>query len=189
METFGDSSPRKRYSESQRLRVGLQSPPMAALPMTYPERPSVAGLDGWRRSADRAGLHINSLLTGNFTGNFAIIRSHGRYEQQETTLLQPFPERFPAESIRENSLTNRERKTQSRERRPRQSHEFNVSAKTASAISSALMREDCSLGSVSGDTIECAIPPFETVEAALVAVRTWAMAILGMFPVSTYETN
>ena len=33
-----------------------------------------AGLVGWRRSADRACLHANSLLTGNFTGNFVISR-------------------------------------------------------------------------------------------------------------------
>jgi hypothetical protein len=61
-----------------------------------------------------------SLLTGNFTGNFAIIWPYGRYEQQETTVLQPLPERFPTEPIRENSSINRERKTQSREWRPRQ---------------------------------------------------------------------
>jgi hypothetical protein len=30
-------------------------------------------LAGWRRSADRTRLHTNSLLTGNFTGNFAIL--------------------------------------------------------------------------------------------------------------------
>ena len=32
-----------------------------------------AGLPGWRRSADRTRLQANSLLTGNFTGNFAIL--------------------------------------------------------------------------------------------------------------------
>src|SRR6202022_4222566 len=32
-----------------------------------------AGLGGWRRSADHTRLHWNSLLTGNFTGNFAIL--------------------------------------------------------------------------------------------------------------------
>jgi hypothetical protein len=32
------------------------------------------GMPGWRRSADRTRLHANSLLTGNFTGNFAILR-------------------------------------------------------------------------------------------------------------------
>ena len=29
---------------------------------------------GWRRSADRAGLHAISLLTGNFTGNLPFLR-------------------------------------------------------------------------------------------------------------------
>lgn len=32
------------------------------------------GQPGWRRSADRARLRPNCLLTGNFTGNFAILR-------------------------------------------------------------------------------------------------------------------
>jgi hypothetical protein len=31
------------------------------------------GLVGWRRSADRTCLQPNSLLTGNFTGKFAIL--------------------------------------------------------------------------------------------------------------------
>jgi hypothetical protein len=30
-------------------------------------------LTGWRRSADRTRLRANSLLTGNFTGKFAIL--------------------------------------------------------------------------------------------------------------------
>ena len=33
----------------------------------------VDGLAGWRGSADRTRLQANSLLTGNFTGNFAIL--------------------------------------------------------------------------------------------------------------------
>jgi hypothetical protein len=33
-----------------------------------------AGLVGWRSSADRARLHAISLLSGNLTGNFAILR-------------------------------------------------------------------------------------------------------------------
>jgi hypothetical protein len=32
-----------------------------------------AGLAGWGCSADRTRLHTNSLLTGNFTGNVAIL--------------------------------------------------------------------------------------------------------------------
>jgi hypothetical protein len=31
-------------------------------------------LPGWGRSADRTRLHVNSLPTGNFTGNFAFLR-------------------------------------------------------------------------------------------------------------------
>jgi hypothetical protein len=31
------------------------------------------GLVGWRRSADRTSLQANSLVSGNFTGNFAIL--------------------------------------------------------------------------------------------------------------------
>jgi hypothetical protein len=33
----------------------------------------VVGLPGWRRSADRTSLQANSLVSGNFTGNFAIL--------------------------------------------------------------------------------------------------------------------
>jgi hypothetical protein len=62
--------------------------------------PLTSAGDGWRCSADRTGLHTNSLLTGNF----AIIRPHGRYDQQETTVLQLLPERFPTKPIRENSF-------------------------------------------------------------------------------------
>ena len=37
------------------------------------QRDQASGLCGWRRSADRARLQPNSLLTGNFTGKFAIL--------------------------------------------------------------------------------------------------------------------
>jgi hypothetical protein len=36
-----------------------------------------ARLVGWRRSADRTRLHVNSLLTGNFTGNFRFSSPEG----------------------------------------------------------------------------------------------------------------
>jgi hypothetical protein len=36
-------------------------------------RSAGAGLLGWEHSADHTRLHANSLLTGNFTGNFAIL--------------------------------------------------------------------------------------------------------------------
>jgi hypothetical protein len=34
---------------------------------------------GWRRSADRTCLHANSLLTGNFTGNFQFRGTKGQF--------------------------------------------------------------------------------------------------------------
>ena len=43
---------------------------------------------GWRRSDDRARLHANSVLTGNFTGNFAISRLREPISWLETTALQ-----------------------------------------------------------------------------------------------------
>jgi hypothetical protein len=35
---------------------------------------ALAARFGWQRSADRTGLRVNSLLTGNFTGNFVFLR-------------------------------------------------------------------------------------------------------------------
>jgi hypothetical protein len=37
----------------------------------------MAQMPGWRRSADRTRLQMNSLQTGNFTGNFAIFGPRG----------------------------------------------------------------------------------------------------------------
>jgi hypothetical protein len=48
---------------------------------------------GWLRSADRCGLHANSLLTGNFTGNFAILRVQDALSQEEVAVPQHL---FPA---------------------------------------------------------------------------------------------
>jgi hypothetical protein len=46
------------------------------------------GLVGWRRSADRTRLRCNPLLTGNFTGNFAILARHESLLLQETAVPQ-----------------------------------------------------------------------------------------------------
>ena len=45
-------------------------------------------LPGWRRSADRTRLHANSLLTGNFTRNFAISRRQRPVWEQESAVPQ-----------------------------------------------------------------------------------------------------
>ena len=60
------------------------------------------GLPPWRRSADRTYLRANSLLTENFTGNFAILKLRDSIWYQETAALQPLPEQFPTQINREN---------------------------------------------------------------------------------------
>jgi hypothetical protein len=54
-----------------------KSPLLAGLSATKEENSLKPRLVGWRRSADRTRLRANSLLTGNFTGNFAISRLPG----------------------------------------------------------------------------------------------------------------
>jgi hypothetical protein len=52
-------------------------------------------MPGWRRSADRTRLRCNSLLTGNFTGNFAILARHESLLLQETAVPQRLNLHFP----------------------------------------------------------------------------------------------
>jgi hypothetical protein len=58
---------------------------------------------------------VNSLPTGNFTGNFAHLRLPGLISYQETAVLQALLKQFPAQINRENILKNREFKTKNRE--------------------------------------------------------------------------
>ena len=67
-----------------------------------------AGLAGWRRSADRTRLQANSLLSGNLTGNFAILGLQVQISEQETAALQRIFVEFPTQSNRENISRNRE---------------------------------------------------------------------------------
>ena len=48
----------------------------------------LAGLPGWRRSADRTGLYADSLLTGNFTGNSANLGRLQPESPPEMAMLQ-----------------------------------------------------------------------------------------------------
>ena len=50
-----------------------KSPPMAGILRLLGGVSPGARLPGWRRSADRTSLQANSLVSGNFTGNFAIL--------------------------------------------------------------------------------------------------------------------
>jgi hypothetical protein len=65
-------------------------------------------LAGWRRSADRTHLQPNSLLTGNFTGNFAILAPCEPISMQDTAVLQRFIAQFPKQIIREKISKNKE---------------------------------------------------------------------------------
>jgi len=67
-----------------------------------------AALAGWRRSGIRTGLHANSLLTGNFTGNSSISGLLGLISSQETPVPQPLLQQFPKRMNRENIFINRD---------------------------------------------------------------------------------
>jgi len=51
---------------------------------------------------------IPCYITGNFTGNFAILELRDPIWYQETAALQPLPEQFPNQINRENILGIRE---------------------------------------------------------------------------------
>jgi hypothetical protein len=76
-ETIGDFSPEPAKFGIWRPTANPQSPPMAGIFANSAEKSLSARLVGWRRSADRTRLHNNSLLTGNFTGNFVILERCG----------------------------------------------------------------------------------------------------------------
>ena len=65
------STSAKRESRDENERVKSRDfRPTSCVPLgAWPS----AGMAGWRRSVDRASLQPDSLLTGNFTGKFAIL--------------------------------------------------------------------------------------------------------------------
>jgi len=70
---------------------------------------------GWRRSADRARLRTNSLLTGNFTGNFAISGRQDALLKPEAAVPQRLLAQFPTQINRENILKNRDFSSENRQ--------------------------------------------------------------------------
>jgi hypothetical protein len=74
-----------------------------------------AGLSGWRRSADRARLHANSLLSGNLTGNFDVSGHFVTIFSTETAALQRLLAQFPTAINREFYSNNREFKSVNRD--------------------------------------------------------------------------
>src|SRR5947209_7972368 len=78
-------------------------------------KPIPAALPGWRRSADRTRLQTNSLLTGNFTGNFAILPPRDARLEVEVAVPRAIFAQFPTQINREKFLTNREFSRQNKE--------------------------------------------------------------------------
>jgi hypothetical protein len=66
------------------------------------------GMPGWRRSAHRTRLYLNSLQTGNFTGKITISGLKATISKQETTVPQRLFKKFPKPTIRELFQTIRE---------------------------------------------------------------------------------
>jgi hypothetical protein len=62
---------------------------------------------GWPRSADRACLQPNSLKTGNFTGNPAILAARRPALRAENAVVRRLLSQFPAPTNREFFLANR----------------------------------------------------------------------------------
>ena len=84
-----------------------KNPPLAGLSANIRGPISRAGLAGWRRSADRTRLHANSLLTGNFKGNFAILVPQKPILLHETAVLQRLFDQFPTQINRKNISKNK----------------------------------------------------------------------------------
>jgi hypothetical protein len=72
-------------------------------------------MPGWRRSADRTRLHLNSLLTGNFTGKFRILGLLGLLSVSLVAVPQQLSVQFPKRNIREKDLSIREFLSDNRE--------------------------------------------------------------------------
>ena len=70
------------------------------------ENSTKSAMSGWRRSADRTRLCTNSLLTGNFTGNFAIQGYGSRFGSWKTAVPQPLIHQFPTQINRERISRN-----------------------------------------------------------------------------------
>jgi hypothetical protein len=92
-----------------------ESPPLAGLCASIGALSLSAGLLGWGCSADRTRLQANSLLTGNFTGKFAIFGFADCISCPETAAPQPLLRKFPSQANREVFRGNRELSRENRE--------------------------------------------------------------------------
>jgi hypothetical protein len=93
---------------SRDSRLDSKSPPLAGFPGSLEEDTVSTRMPGWRRSADRARLHAISLLSGNLTGNSAILRHLETVLAQETGGAAALIEQFPTQANREIISGNRD---------------------------------------------------------------------------------
>ena len=66
----------------------LKKPPLAGLSQESEEYSPISTLAGWRHSGDRTRLPVNSLLTGNFTGNLVILDDQEGADWRKDPVLQ-----------------------------------------------------------------------------------------------------
>ena len=107
-ETFGNLV--HSGSHIRNLETGRDSKSrlLAGLWSALKEYSLKRGLDGWRRSGIRTRLRRISLLTGNFTGKFAIPDPKMPTLEQERAASQLLIEQFPKQKNREEICKNRE---------------------------------------------------------------------------------
>jgi hypothetical protein len=114
-ETFGDFR-----LKIGKLGVRRRDPIPEKRGFTAPSRSGCedwpnAGMPGWRHSAHRTRLRLNSLQTGNFTGKITISGPKATISKQETAAPQGLSRKFPKQTIREIFSTNREFQADNRE--------------------------------------------------------------------------
>jgi hypothetical protein len=81
-----------------------KNPPLVGFFSTKEENSLDSALHGWRCSADHSCLPANSLLTGNF----AYLARERLNPMREASIFQQLPEQFPAKTIREYFISNKE---------------------------------------------------------------------------------
>jgi hypothetical protein len=106
---------RLRQFGSSETGAELQKPANSGLFCSLRVAPTASGLPGWRRSADRARLQPNSLLTGNFTGKFGALAVERQPLSRKTGVKRRPSSIFPIQIIREIESWNSEFSRNSRD--------------------------------------------------------------------------
>ena len=100
-ETFGDFRLKSGKVGVRRRRQMREKPGLPVHSRVSGEARPNAALPGWRRSADRARLQPNSLLTGNFTGKFGALAVERQPLSRKTGVKRRLSSIFPIQIIRE----------------------------------------------------------------------------------------